>query len=337
MFVLYIFLKEQRDAMVKVLMISKWHVHAEGYAKVINSQPDAKVTCVWDDDTERGAAWAKELGVPYEPGLESALARDDVDAVAVDTPTNEHKNVIIAAAKAGKHIFTEKTLALTKADAEEIAAAVKAAGVKFCISLPSLATPQVVYAKQLIDEGKIGKVHYMRMRTAHDGSSRNWLPQYWYDVEKAGGGAMMDLGCHPMYTASYLLGLPKRITSIYNNNYAPNGVDDNCVSVAEFENNAIAVLETSFVSPINAGSFEILGSEGAIYAVDDKIRLRTRGSEGWTIIDRLPGAPPVALRQWIDGIEKGTDIDFDLDKGIRLSDLLEKAYISNREQITVKF
>jgi predicted dehydrogenase len=318
-------------------MISKWHVHAAGYAKDINAQPDARVSCVWDDDAERGMAWALELGAPFEPDLQKALARDDVDAVAVDTPTSEHKDVMLAATKAGKHIFTEKTLALTKSDAEEIADAVRATGVKFCISLPSLTLPHIVYAKKLIDEGTIGKVHYMRMRKAHNGASGAWLPPYWYDLEKAGGGAMMDLGCHPMYIASYLLGLPKRIASIYNNNYAPNGVDDNCVSVAEFENNAVAVLETSFISPIGVDSFEVLGSEGAIYYIDDKIRLRTKNSDGWTIIDRLPDTTPSALRQFIDSIEKGTDILFDLNKAIKLADLLEKAYISHKEQKIAKF
>ena len=86
--------------MVNILMLSKWHVHAKDYAKTISEQPDARITCVWDEDAARGAAWAKELGVPFEPDLEKALAREDVDAVVVDTPTTMHRKVMVKAARA---------------------------------------------------------------------------------------------------------------------------------------------------------------------------------------------------------------------------------------------
>jgi len=319
--------------MVNILMISKWHVHADGYAKAVSAQPDAKVSCVWDDDTERGEKWAQDLEVPFEPDLDKALARSDVDAVIVDAPTSDHRRVMVAAANAGKHIFTEKALAPTVEDCKIIAEAVKKNGVKFCISHPQLVTPLMQYCKQAINEGWLGKIHYMRMRTAHAGSLRGWLPPYWYDIEKAGGGAMMDLGCHPMYTAAYLLGKPKRIVSMFNNNYAPAPVDDNSVSVVEFENKAIAVLETSFVSPWQAGCFELLGTEGAIVSVNNEVKVRSnKFTEGWFIPEKLPDALPVALRIWLDGIEKGTPIPFDTEKGIALTELLENAYISDREQ-----
>ena len=319
--------------MVKVLMLSKWHVHAAGYAKTVSEQPDAKITLVWDDDVERGAAWAKELGVPFEPDLAKALACPDVDAVVVDTPTTDHRRVMIAAAEAGKHIFTEKALATTVEDCKAIAEAVKKSGVKFCISHPQLTSPLAQFCKKAIDEGLIGKVHYMRMRSAHAGSLMGWLPQYWYDVEKSGGGAMMDLGCHPMYTAAYLLGKPARIASIFNTTYAPPGNDDNSVCVVEFENKAIAVLETSFVSQYDSRCFELLGTEGAIVQVGRTIKARTnKFADGWYEPDKLPEAMPSAIRQWLDGIINGAPILFDVDMGIKLTELLENAYVSDREQ-----
>jgi predicted dehydrogenase len=224
-------------------------------------------------------------------------------------------------------------------DCKAIAEAVRKNGVKFCISHPQLTTPLVQYCKQAIAEGWLGKIHYMRMRSAHDGSSRGWLPEYWYDPEKAGGGAMMDLGCHPMYTASYLLGKPKRIVSMFNNNCAPRSVDDNSVSVVEFENKAIAVLETSFISPFQANCFELLGSEGAVVLVGKDVKdIKVRSNkfkEGWFTPDKLPAPLPSALRLWLDGIEKGTPVPFDIEKGIALTELLENAYISDKEQRVV--
>ena len=318
---------------INILMLSKWHVHADGYAKFVQSQPDAQITCVWDEDAERGAKWADELGVDFERDLDKALARADVDAVVVDTATREHGKVMIAAANAKKHIFTEKALATTVSECEQIAEAVAQNGVKFCISHPNLTSSLVQYCKQAIDDGILGKIHYFRMRNAHDGSVRGWLPDYWYDVEKAGGGAMMDLGCHPMYTAAYLLGKPKRIASIFNTTYCPPPADDHAVSVVEFEGNIIAVLETGFVSPYNANCFELLGSEGAIVSVGSQVKVRSNQfKDGWFIPDKMPSALPAAMRQWLDGIIDGKPIPFDTAKGIALTELLENAYISHNEQ-----
>jgi predicted dehydrogenase len=318
--------------MVNVLMLSKWHVHAAGYAQTVAAQPDARICMVWDEDAKRGEEWARELGVPFEPDLAKALACPEVDAVGVDTPTSDHCKVMVAAAEAGKHIFTEKALATTVKDCKIIAEAVKKNGVKFCISHPQLTTPLAQLCKQAIDEGWIGKIHYMRMRSAHAGSLMGWLPEYWYDLEKAGGGAMMDLGCHPMYTAAYLLGKPKRIASIFNTSYAPPNVDDNSVCVVEFENKAIAVLETSFVSPYQANCFELLGTEGAIVQADGKIKIRSnKFADGWYEPDKLPAQQPVAIRQWLDGIIDGAPILFDVDMGTALTELLENAYISDGE------
>jgi len=326
--------------MVNVLMLSKWHVHAEGYAKFINNQPDAKVSCVWDEDPARGKEWADSLGVPFEADLDAALARNDVDAVAVCAPTSDHPKVMIAAARAKKHIFTEKTMALTTAECEQIAAEVNKAGVKFSISHPQLTTPAVIFTKKLIEEGAIGRVHYARFRSAHQGSSAGWLPDYWYDKAKAGGGAMMDLGCHPMYTAAYLLGKPARIVSMFNNSFAPRGLDDNDVSVIEFENKAIAVCETSFVSPYNAETFEVLGLEGAVAQVDGRLRVRDKNhTDGWYIPDhdKLPKPMPEAIRVWLDAIQHGTEIPFSLQSGYNLAQLLEQAYVSDETQKIVKF
>ena len=319
--------------MVNVLMLSKWHVHAGDYARTIGEQPDAKITCVWDDDASRGKKWAEELGVPFEGDLEKAVSRSDVDAVIVDAPTSDHRRVMVAAANAGKHIFTEKALAPTVEDCKAIAEAIRKSGIKFCISHPHLTTSIAQYCKTLVEEGSLGKIHYMRMRTAHTGSLHGWLPEYWYELDKACGGAMMDLGCHPMYTAAYLLGKPKRIASVFNNNYAPKNVDDNSVSVVEFENKAIAVLETSFVSPYQANCFELLGTEGAVVAIGNDIKVRTnKFKDGWFIPEKLPDPLPAAIRLWLDGILKGTPIPFDMDKAIALTQLLENAYISDKEQ-----
>lgn len=320
--------------MVRIAMLSKWHVHAVDYAKQVRQSGNAEITCIWDDDIERGRAWAEELGVDFESDLDTLLARSDVDAVIVCTPTTDHEPVMIAAAQAGKHIFTEKAMATTVKACRVISEAIRDNKVKFCISYPQLTWPLAQYAKQLIEEGVLGRITYMRMRTAHGGSLLGWLPDYWYDVEKAGGGAMMDLGCHPLYTASYLLGSPRRVASVFNTSCAPAPADDNAVSVVEFDHQAIAVLETSFVSPWSAGCFELLGTEGALVSVDGvtKVRSTSFAVDGWVIPDKLPDGLPMPLQMWLDGIGSGTPIPFDESRGEALTELLENAYRSDREQ-----
>ena len=76
------------SAMLHVEMISRWHVHAAGYAKMIQEAKDAKITCVWDEQPERGHAWAQELGVPFVADYGALLARSDVDAVLIDSPVS---------------------------------------------------------------------------------------------------------------------------------------------------------------------------------------------------------------------------------------------------------
>lgn len=319
--------------MLKVALLSGWHVHTGGYAEYIQKQPDAELTAIWDDDAERGKMWAEKLGIAYESDLDALLARDDVDAVLCDAPTSDHCKLLVRCAEAGKHIFTEKALAPTVAECEKVADAVRKAGVKFCISFPGLISPAIQYAKKAMDEGKLGQVTYVRFRNAHGGSCQNWLPAYWYDKEKAGGGAMMDLGCHPNYEASYLLGKPKRINSMFNTNCCPDSVEDNAVSVIEFENKAIAVVETGFVSPYSNSQIEIHGTKGSI--VIDGAKVTLTNEEG-TLTPRLPAELPMALRQWIDGILYGKEIHFGLEGAIALTELLENEYKADREGKTIE-
>jgi len=323
--------------MIKVAMLSRWHVHAIGYAREILATGKAQITWVWDEDPERGKEWAKELGAGFEPDLDKLLARDDVEAVAVDAPTSIHHDVILKAAQAGKHIFTEKVLCPTVKECKSVADAIRKAGVQFTISFPHRTFPINIYAKHVIEQGWLGQINYLRIRNAHSGASDKWLPEYWYDMTTTCGGAMMDLGCHPMYLAPYLLGKPVRVASIFNSLVSPGGMDDNCVSVVEFENKVIAVLETSFVTPFAGTNFELSGTEGVLILEGNTLKLRSRklDVEGWVIPD-LPKPDCIAINQWIDSIESGKPSKFTIDDAIMLTVMMENAYVSDKEQKIVK-
>ena len=134
---------------MKIAVIGAWHVHTQEYAQAILKNPQAQLACLWDDDQARGQAMAQTLGVPFQPDLEAIWADSSIQGIQVTTATNQHKEVLLAAAKAGKHIFTEKVLALTNEDAREIAQAVKDSGVKFTISYPHKTQPPIKAASRL--------------------------------------------------------------------------------------------------------------------------------------------------------------------------------------------
>lgn len=323
-------------------MLSKWHVHAKDYAKQIEALNNVKITAVWDEDAKRGAEWAKELGADFEQELNTLLKRSDIDAVVVTTPTNLHAKVMVAAANNGKHIFTEKVMALTMKECREIAEAVKKSGVKFCISFPLRTQSHNLFAKQVAEEKLIGDITLLRVRNAHNGAIANWLPDFFYDSELCGGGAMMDLGAHPMYISRWILGKPNRISSMFNS-FTGRAVEDNAVSIIEFENKAVAIVETGFVTAASPYSLEMYGTEGSLFVggPDNKVRLKSNRTDspipGWITPSKLPDPLPSAIVQWVNGIMEGTEIYFGLEEGIQLTELMEGAYKSHHVKRQVAF
>lgn len=325
--------------MLRVAMLSKWHVHAAGYARDIMSTGKAEIVAVWDENIQRGKDWAQDLNVNFEADLDTLLARKDIDAVICCTPTTMHDEVLVKAANAGKHIFTEKALSTTVEGCKRIADAVKTNGVTFTISYPQLFNKSTKFIKSYIDSGKLGTVTTVRIRNAHSGVSNGWLPEYWFEEKNAGGGAMMDLGCHPMYQLAALCGKPKRISALFN---SPLGskVDENAVSIIEFENGIIGISETGFDSFSSPHRIEVYGTEGTIIENDWKLSIRTRESsetcEGFCEPKAEDNdASPIEkfINACIDGT--GTPDGLDLDAAIALTQLLENAYISDRTNTTV--
>ena len=126
----------RKAGQIRLAMLSFWHVHANDYLHQALATHGMQVAAIWDEEPARGQAQARTLGVPFYTQLDDLLAHADVDGVIVDAPTTMHRNVMVAAAQAGKHIFTEKVLAPTLRECNEIVAAVDKAGVVLMVSLP---------------------------------------------------------------------------------------------------------------------------------------------------------------------------------------------------------
>ena len=226
--------------MLNIALVGAWHVHFGQHADEAAARKDCRITALWDDDPVRGKEAAAHYSCDFEPDYDALLARPDVDAVVVCSATNQHTQLLIKAANAKKHIFTEKVLCLTVEDAKRIRQAVEEAGIRFCIAFFWRSHGDMQYAKSLVDSGALGQITYARMRNPHDGAIAGWLPPHFYDPVQCGGGAMIDLGTHPMYLLAWLLGMPAYVSSVFT---AVTGhpVEDNAVSVLEYKNGAIAV------------------------------------------------------------------------------------------------
>jgi predicted dehydrogenase len=336
--------------MLKIALLSKWHVHAEEYARKVAAMDSVKISAVWDEDVSRGARWAEEYSADFVPDLDALLKRADVDAVIVTSSTATHEDLILKAAGAKKHIFVEKVLAPTLAECRRIARAVEKAGVRFSIAYAYLCMPEYLYAKQLVMDGALGRLTALRSRSAHNFAENGFLPDAFFDPKQAVGGAMLDLGSHPMYLAAWLLGKPISVVSQFKNNIG-RPLEDNAISVIEFEDGVLYISETSFVSMPPVRFLEISGTKGTLrieapmlpwssLPVDVKLYVDDQKKvSGWITPEKLPPSRPDAITMWVKAIQEDTPVceDYDMSSAIRLTKLMEGAYLAQAENRKVMY
>ena len=309
---------------LKIAALGFWHVHAGDYSRQAQEHPGTELVAVWDDDAERGQAGADQFGVEFAGDLDALLAREDLDGVTITTATNEHRDLMVKVAEAGKHIFTEKVLAPTVAEAEEIIAATDAAGVKLMVSLPRLAHGYTLAIRDVIDSGRLGQLTYGRVRLSHNGAiprdgAEGWLPQRFFEAKTAIGGALTDLGCHPVYLTQLFLGsTPDTISATYRS-VAGRGLEDNAVVVVGYGDQKIGVIEAGFASQ-NPFTIELFGTEGTLTYTDAGNVLTVNGEQ-----IPVPEHATDPFGQWVDHINNGTRADENIERALELTRLVVAA------------
>jgi len=292
--------------MRKVAICGAWHVHAADYTKIALELTE--VVGVWEENETRRNDFCQRFDLKAFDSFEDLLA-SDAEGVIVCSSTDSHADLMIRIANAGKHIFTEKVLALTEADCDRIEATITANQVQFAISLVQKYRPGPLTVKQVADSGELGKINYVRFRNCHSGSVNNWLPQHFYDAKECGGGAMIDLGAHGMYLIDWLLGVPVASKSIFTNtctNEAANAlntdrVEDNAVTIMEFADGCIAVNETGFVSNYSPMTLEVSGEKGVVIFDGTGVIKRTAETSGQSVSVPLCEEQPSPIVQFLTG------------------------------------
>ena len=324
--------------MIRVAMLSFWHVHARDYARQAQEHPDVNIVAAWDEDVQRGRVRAGELGVRFYQQLDELLAQPDIDGVIVDTPTSMHREVMVAAAQAGKHIFTEKVLALTPHECNSILDAVARAGVKLTVSLPRLNDRYTLAVQDVLKRRLLGELTLVRTRLSHSGALRTdqhpegWLPAHFFDRAETGGGALIDLGCHPMYLARLFLGMPESVSAHFGY-LTRRPVEDNAVAILHYPQGALGVVEAGFVNRHSPFTIEIHGTEGSLFYGTPEARLlmRNDATQQWSEISDFPPARPTAFQQWITHIQQGTTATENIQVAIDLTKLMAAATASAQQ------
>lgn len=286
--------KKINVGMVGYKFMGKAHSHAyRDVAMFFKTEtvPVMKVIC---GRTETAVSEAARMfgWEAYETSWEKLVQRQDIGLVDINTPNSTHREIAVAAAKAGKHILCEKPLAVSLAEAEEMLEAMREAGVKHMVCFNYRKVPAVGLAKKLIGEGRLGKIYHFRAQYLQDWITDPEFPLVWrLKKEEAGAGAHGDLNSHIIDLARYLVGdfakvvgmqetfIKKRpelevseklTTGLAAESRRPQfgevTVDDATLFLARFKNGALGCFEvTRFANGRRNGlRFEINGSKGSL-------------------------------------------------------------------------
>jgi myo-inositol 2-dehydrogenase/D-chiro-inositol 1-dehydrogenase len=287
-------------------------------------------------NADRGKAFAANWGYEsYEPDWRALVGRKDIDVIDIASPNDTHQEIAVAAARAGKMVMCEKPLGRTAAEAQAMVAAVESAGVPNTVWYNYRRVPAVVLIKQLLDEGRFGRIFHYRAKFLQDWTISQDLPQggegLWrLDVSVAGSGVTGDLLAHNIDTALWLNGPITEVTAMtetfikerkhtLTGKVQPVGIDDASSFLCRFENGSLAMFEATryarghkalYTLEINgehASAFWDLHDLHRIQYFDHRDEGRTRG---WRNVHVTDGDHPYMKRWWVPGLQIGYEHTF---------------------------
>jgi predicted dehydrogenase len=260
--------------------------HSNAYRQVnqfFSLQHPPVLTACCARNAEKIKAFAANWGYQsYETDWRKLVARDDIDLIDIGSPNNTHLEIALAAAEAGKMLLCEKPLAMNAAEAQRMVSAVEKAGVPNMVWFNYRRVPAISLAKQLVDEGRIGRPFHYRATYLQDWTIAEDVPQggaaLWrLDAAVAGSGVTGDLLAHSIDTAQWLNGPIRRVTAatetfvkervhVETGKKQPVGIDDACMFLAVFENGSMGTFESTRYARgrKNYNTFELNGDRGSV-------------------------------------------------------------------------
>jgi myo-inositol 2-dehydrogenase/D-chiro-inositol 1-dehydrogenase len=297
-------------------------------------QPALKAVCA--RNPERVQSFADNWGYEsIETDWRKLVERDDIDLVDVASPNDTHAEIAIAAARAGKMVMCEKPLGRNAAEAKAMVEAVEAAKVPNTVWYNYRRVPAVTLLKNLLDEGRFGRIFHYRAKFLQDWTISKDLPQggegLWrLDVAVAGSGVTGDLLAHNIDTALWLNGPITEVTAMtetfikerkhnLTGNVEPVGIDDACAFLCRFQNGSLATFEATRYARGHKALYtlEINGEHAsAFWDLHDLHRIqyfdhRDEGIvRGWRSVHVTDGDHPYMKHWWVPGLQIGYEHTF---------------------------
>ncbi len=256
------------------------------FAHAARSVPTVEIAAVASPHSAR--AFAERWGIPaHYADWRTLLAEAPIDAVLIAAPNDIHLPVTLAAAAAGMHVLCEKPLAPGLPAARQMVDACERAGVLLACAENLLFAPMYERARSLAARGALGHVAFVRQVQAHAGPYADWF----FDPARAGGGALVDMGCHGIALVSALLGAwPVSVTATLHRfrHAGRTPAEDHAILHLHYPAGTFAVVEASWATPGGADLLEVVGLDGRLVANLD----RGPAIELYAAPPASPGAPP---------------------------------------------
>jgi myo-inositol 2-dehydrogenase/D-chiro-inositol 1-dehydrogenase len=235
---------------------------------------DAEVVAVASPTEDHVRSFAQQRGIDrWFTDYRDMFALADIDMVVLGLPNDLHCQAVVEAALANKHIVLEKPMAPSLGECDQMIEACRQANVKLMYAEELCFAPKYVRLKQLVDEGALGKLYLIKQAEKHDGPHADWF----WDVERSGGGVTLDMGCHAIEFFRWLMSGPDctnrpQATSVtaqmgtYVHADKTRG-DDDALIIVEFDNGCRCLAEESWAKPGGMDDrAEVYGSDGVAYA-----------------------------------------------------------------------
>lgn len=314
--------------------------HTNGYKRANDFFPELKhrpvLKAVCGRNAENAQAFADQWQYEsIETDWRALIARDDIDAIDICTPNNSHAEIAIAAAEAGKMILCEKPLALNPEEGQRMVEAVEKAGVANTVWYNYRRVPAVTLAKQLIDDGRLGRIFHYRANFLQDWTINEDLPQggaaLWrLDAKAAGSGVTGDLLAHCIDTAIWLNGSISDVSAMTETfvkermhnetgKMEPVTIDDACTFMCHFENGSLGLFESTRYARGHKALYtlEINGEKASIrWDLHDLHRLEYFDHSddgivrGWRSVHISDGDQPYMDKWWVPGLNIGYEHTF---------------------------
>ncbi|HHY98599.1 MAG TPA: Gfo/Idh/MocA family oxidoreductase [Firmicutes bacterium] len=232
--------------MVKIGMLGAGFigkVHAQAYANI----PQAKVVAVCDLNADEAKKLAENFGADVSTDCSEVIGRSDVDIIDVCLPTYLHARYAVEAARAGKHVFCEKPMAFTLAEADSMIEAAEKAGISMMIGQVLRFWPEYVAIKKVLDSGELGKS--LAITATRLGTAPVWSWDRWILDPNRGGGAALDLHIHDLDYVSWVWGKPNGVSARGVRSVA--GAWDHIFTTLSYDDGRVALVEGTFFVPQN--------------------------------------------------------------------------------------